>query len=282
MKEVLEIRINQDFAHLLFDDCEGKNLGTSVRIVSITKEDSRYLQIPNIAKKIKRKYGRGFYFGWEIKRTYTKKELLDTNLFRIVVKTTFEPAGEECGTEYDETVACRICGANRKQSGPLHLRKSSIPKKDIARTIAGEVIVSRAFKEACESYSLKGLHFEQVYSRNRPIDYFQLGAVSTKLVLTDKTIAGIDPFDLSESCEGEVYKCPEGHTIGLNLLSELYIKDFRNAEVPDFFETEQKIGVKRGLLRPEALLLCTPNFRKMVLNEKLKGFGFEIAHIEQG
>lgn len=280
MKETFEFRVNLDFADLLFQAHEGKDLGEMVKVVQLTKDDPRLSQMPEKAKEVKSKYDKGFYFGWQIKRTYTRKELAEANLFSVVVKTTFEPAGEECGTEYDETVACEICGANRKQVGPLMLRKSSIPKKDIARTIAGEVVVSKTFKEACESHKLKGLSFEQVYSRNKPIDFFQINPGSPKLILTDKTIAGIDPFDLSESCEGEVYKCPKGHTIGLNLLSELYVKSLPQIAEFDFFVTEQKIGVKRGLLRPEPLYLCSQEFRKMVLEEKLKGFDFEIAHIE--
>jgi ribosomal protein S14 len=44
--------------------------------------------------------------------------------------------------------------------------------------------------------------------------------------------------------------------------------------------SKQMIGVKRGLLRLEPLYLCSREFRKIALEEKLKGFEFEIAHIE--
>lgn len=280
MKEIVEFRVSYDFAHLLFNEGEGKNLGTSVRIVKLEKDDPKFSRIPVIAKEVKKKHGRGFYFGWQIKRKYTKKELEGATLLQVKVKSNFEPAGEECGTEYNESTACEICGANRKQIGPLRLQKSSIPKKDIARTIAGEVIVSGYFKKAFESSNLKGIKFEQVFSKDKPIDFFQPIPVATELPTTGNTITGIDPFDLSETSDGEVYKCPNGHTIGLNLLSELFVKDLPQIVNFDFFATEQKIGVRRGLLRPEPLYLCSQEFRKMVLNEKLKGFEFEIAHIE--
>jgi hypothetical protein len=42
----------------------------------------------------------------------------------------------------------------------------------------------------------------------------------------------------------------------------------------------ERKGSKRGLLRPESRYLCSSAFRKMVEDEKLKGFVFEVAHIE--
>jgi hypothetical protein len=98
--------------------------------------------------------------------------------------------------------------------------------------------------------------------------------------LSNKTVAGINPFDLSTSSEGEVYKCPYNHTIGLNILSEPVV--LRNSLINDynFFASKQRIGVKRGWLRPNPVYLCTSEFNKMVVEEKLKGFEFEIAHID--
>lgn len=279
MADIIEFRILKEYAHLLLKPGEGKDNGSNV-VVHIPSDDPKFDKVGELSRLVRQKHNDYFFLFHHIQRKYTKKELAEANLFSVVVKTTFEPAGEECGTEYDETVACEICGANRKQVGPLMLQKSSIPKKDIARTIAGEVVVSKTFKEACESRKLKGLFFEQVYSRNKPIDFFQINPGSPKLILTNKTVAGVDPFDLSESCEEEVYKCSRGHTIGLNLLSELYVKNLPQITGFDFFETEQKIGVKRGLLRPEPLYLCSRELRNMVLEKKLKGFDFEIAHIE--
>jgi len=77
--------------------------------------------------------------------------------------------------------------------------------------------------------------------------------------------------------EREVYKCPKGHTIGLNLLSEPYVLKIAVIDEYDYFVSRQKIGVKRGLLRPEPIYLCSQSFRTMVLEEKLTGFDFEIA-----
>jgi len=290
MKETLELRINYDYAHLLFKADEGKNLGTSVKVVELSKEDPRYNQVPIIAEEVKRKYDRGFFFGWQIKRKYSKKELETATLLHLKIKKTFEPTGEECGTLYDEAVACEICGANRKQISPLILKKGTIPKKDIARTIGGEVVVSEKFVNAARQRNLKGLQFSPISVEK----YYQLIA-DTEVELSHRTVAGVDPWDFSEGSNGieftvsegrpvkfekEIYKCPEGDTIGLNLLSEPYVLNSQSIGEHDFFASKQKIGVKRGLLRPEPIYFCSPAFRKMIEEEKLSGFEFEITNIE--
>lgn len=296
MKETLELRINYDYAHLLFKADEGRDLGQlskSIKIIELSKDDPRYNQIPIISKLVKEKYDKGFFFGWQIKRKYSKKEIDAATLLQVKIKTTFEPAGEECGTLYDETIACEICGANRKQISPLKLKIGSIPKKDIARTIAGEVVVSEKFAAFFKQRGLKGAALEPVVLGKGVSGYYQLIS-SPEIELSKNTVAGVDPFDFSEGSEGvefivpggypikfekEVYKCPKGHTIGLNLLSEAYVLSSPLISDYDFFSSKQKIGVKRGLLRPDPLFLCSPAFRKMVEEEKLSGFDFEIAHI---
>lgn len=295
MKETLEIRINYDYAHLLFKNDEGRNIGTLVKIVEISKDDPRYKQIPIISKQVKEKYNKGFFFGWKIKREYNKSEIEKAPLFHFKIKTEFEPAGEECGTLYDESIACKICGANREQKGSLKLKYGSIPKKDIARTIAGEVIVSERFAMAYNDRDLKGSSCKQIYLDQGDLGYYQLVISSPKLELTEKTVAGETPFESSEKSTGsiysvsgyefvmaqEIYKCPLGHTIGLNLISEPQIFKTSAIKNYDVFESKQKIGVKRGLLRPEPIYFCSPAFRKMIIEEKLSGFYFEIAHIQK-
>lgn len=279
MKEILELRINYDYANLLFKADEGKNLGTSVKVVELSKDDPRYNQVPIIAKQIQQKYEKAFFFGWEIKRKYSKKELEAVTLLHLKIKTVFEPAGEECGTLYDETASCEVCGANRKQISPLTLKHGSVPKKDIARTIAGEVVVSEKFAAACKQRGLKGLVLEPIIFDKGTSNFFQLTA-SSQIELSHNTLAGINPFDLSTSDNGEIYKCPKGHTIGLNLLSEPYVLNSQSIGEYDFFASKQKVGVKRGLLRPEPIYFCSQVFRKMIEEEKLSGFEFEITNIE--
>jgi len=295
MKEVLSIRINEEFVGLLFRKDEGHSLENVVRLIDISKDDPRYMQIPIISQRVRKKYGKSFYFGWNITRSYTSKEIEQVVLFHTIINSVFEPAGEECGTRYDEGAACEVCGVNRRQIGPLILKRSKIPKKDIAKTIAGEVIVSDKFVRFYEKNELSGVQFAPVYDMKQKLtNYYQLIGTSVELTLSPSTVTGINPFEDGSGSDGaslniyghkvelepEVYKCPKGHLIGLTLLSEPVVKDSTRIKDYDLFTSEERIGVKRGLLRPEPLYFCSPRFRKMVLDEKLTGFLFERANIE--
>lgn len=278
MREVIEFRIGNEYAHLLLKPNEGKR-NSSNTIIHITKDDPKFEQIRILDKQIREQNNDFFFLYSNIKREYSKKEIETANLLQMVIKTTFEPAGEECGTIYDETVACEICGANRKQIGLLKLKKGTIPKKDIARTIAGEIVVTEKFKSAVELRNLKGLEMLPVELAKGVSGYYQLVSLS-EIELSQNTVAGVNLFDLSTNCEGEIYKCPKGHTIGLNLLSEAFVLNSPSISENDFLVSKQKIGVKRGLLRPEPIYFCSQAFRKMVEEEKLSGFEFEITNIE--
>jgi hypothetical protein len=295
MKELIEFRIFKDYYHLLSKPNNAKYNGV-VYIIEVEKEDPLYEEIGRLNKIVKEKYNEYFFGYYKIKRKYSEQELYMATLFHIKIKTTFEPTGEECGTLYDETAACEVCGANRKQISPLFLKTGTIPKKDIARTIGGEIVVSEKFFNAIKQRNLTGLMLTPVNSQKGILKYYQLTA-STEVELSSKTIVGGDPFNLeiegSEAMEftvsnsyhikfeKEIYKCPKGDLIGLNLLSEPYVLNNQSFKKYDFFASKQKVGVKRGLLCPEPIYFCSPAFRKMVLEEKLSGFEFEIAHVEE-
>jgi len=274
MREKVELRIYKKYAHLLLYPNEGKDLGLYVG-VEISTNDPRFEKARLLTEEIRKKYNDFFFLYSEIKRKYSKKELDTATLLHLKIKAVFEPTGEECGTLYDESAACKICGANRKQLSPLILKKGTIPKKDIARTIGGEVVVSEKFVNAVRQRNLKGLELNPINVEK----YYQL-TTDKEIELSINTIVGINPFDLSTSSEGEIYKCTKGDTIGLNLLSEPYVTDCPSIKELDFFASRQKIGVKRGLLRPEPIYLCSPAFRQMVEQEKLSGFEFDITNIE--
>lgn len=98
--------------------------------------------------------------------------------------------------------------------------------------------------------------------------------------LSQNSIAGINPFDFSTKSKDEIYKCPKGHTIGLNLISEPYVHDSSEIGSNDILASKQMVGVKRGLLKPEPLYFCYQDFKIMVNEEKLSGLEFELTHIE--
>jgi len=294
MKEILEFRIFDDYYHLLSKPNPAIYNG-SIYVLHITKDDTLFEEIHNLNNFVQKKYNKGFAMYVYTKRTYTNEELEKAALFHVKIKPYFEPVGEECGTIYDETFACPICKSGRKQVGYLILKKGSIPKKDIARTIAGEgeVVLSAKFKSIFEQRNLKGISFNTVMFGKNVTSYYQLNPL-VQLEVADKTVTGMDPWNFPESSEGgeymiqgykikyekQIFKCPLGHIIGANLLSEPHIKNSPLIKENDFFATKQKIGSKLGVIHPDPIYLCSPAFRTMVLEEKLKGFDFEVAHIE--
>ena len=57
----------------------------------------------------------------------------------------FEPEGESCGTEYDDSAACESCGVGRRQVSELVLDIGKLRSLDFAETIASEKILSARF-----------------------------------------------------------------------------------------------------------------------------------------
>ena len=85
--------------------------------------------MPELIKIIQRKYGDSFLYGWHVIREYNDEELNNAQLFHIRIKKTFEPAGKECGTVYDESTACKICGVGRTQIGLYIFNNPLFPKE---------------------------------------------------------------------------------------------------------------------------------------------------------
>lgn len=294
MKEVVEFRIFDDYYHLLPKPNTAKFNGI-VYVIRVLKDDPLFRKIGELNEYTKKKYNHSFYSYYKIRHFYTDQEIANACLLQIKIKSFFEPAGEDCGTRYDESDACEICGCNRNQIGPLKLKKGSIPKKDIAESIGGDVVVSKHFMDAVKFRGLKGICLTPVEYGHGVSDYYQLSATEN-VVLTPNTIAGVDPFDTTTTGneaaefvenghkiiqEKEVFVCPKGHLIGLNLLSEGYVYDSPLIGEYDFFASQQRIGVRRGVFYPEPLYFCSPAFKRMVEEEHLTGFGFEVAHVEE-
>ena len=280
MKETCEFRVVEEFAPQLFGAEEGKRLGDSVRMVELETSDPRFGSIGRLQLKTRTQTNRSFFYGWILKRSYTASELRNASCFHLLFKSTFEPAGEECGTTYDESTACPRCCAGAKQTSPLLLDVKRIPKsKDICRTIAGEVVVSRRVAELFARHGITGAELRPVCSKGASSaeseEWFQLAVQGPEAEISTSTRVGIDPFDDDE--KGEC-RCSLGDLIGLNLLSEVTIKVTSRGSA-DIVRTRQFLGTRRGLLRPEQLIIISPKLSKLIESEKLKGCGVEVAHL---
>ncbi len=343
MRAVCEFRVDEEFAPRLFTATEGKRLGDTVRKVQLATDDPRFDRIGELQRETRMTAGRPFFYGWNIHHLYSKAELLAAGCFRLKVSKTFEPAGEQCGTRYDESRACPGCGAGALQESDLRLDLRRVPRRgDIARTIAGETIVSQRLAERMINAQLSGFELRPVRHKARyedePIDlrkvptgleilhraeavgtphpswgfwvwlnrgenralleqtrveyaaskeaaghrrreptpvWHQLVVRYSQADIVPPTRVGINPFD--DDPKGEC-RCPLGHLLGLNLLSEVFVRAATRGEA-DFICSRQFIGVRRGLLRPERIILISPKVRDLLQSERVKGYEIEVAHL---
>jgi hypothetical protein len=283
LKEVAEFRIEEKDARKLFSKNEGKVLGEKgvfeVRQIFLDTSDPRYFEVGKLEEKfkVKKTY---FFSSWNIERKYTKSELEKAALFQLIFMPEFEPSGEECGTIYDETTACSICGAGAKQTNPLFLRKSSIPKsKDFSYTIAdNELIVSARSKELFQNAGITGVEYGPIVLNKRTkepsTEWFQMLITNSSVEIHPISKFGNEPFD--EDKKGE-YRCANGHKAGLNILSELTVQRETLGKF-DIISTRQFVGLRLGLLRPHRLIVVSPKVRMIIAENKLKGVKIEVAH----
>ena len=281
MQEEFEFRILEEHAHRLFSSDEGKR-GILARTIKISGNDPRFPLIGDIDREFKQRRNGSFFYGWSVCRNYSAEEIASAELFHLIVNSSayFEPAGEDCGTVYDEDLSCSICSAGGSQNGPLYLDINRIPRrKDIAKTIAGEVVVSQRLVDLLVERCVTGIAFHPVRRRRttdiRPTGWHQLDVLPPNAEIVQPTRVGITPFD--DDLDGE-YRCTMGDTIGFNLLSEITISAASRGE-KDVVATRQFIGHRAGVLRPEKSILASPKVRQIFEENKIKGCRFEIAHL---
>jgi len=289
MKEVYEFRVQEKHASRLFEPNEGEKPGwtkqfgdkfVTVRKIELSADDPKFKRVGELNALIQKDRKDFFFAGWNINRRYTASDIARAKLFLLCRIATFEPAGEECGTQYDESAACPSCSSGARQVSPLFLDWKRIPKsKDIARTIAGEIVASKRMVELFESHSITGAKFGPVCHRPATSaeskDWFQLLVTSCEAEVAAPTKMGINPFD--EDATGQ-YRCSRGDLIGLNRLSEVSISR-SSYNGFDIVASRHFVGTRGGLLRPERFLLVSPKLQQVIKEEKLTGCEFEVAHL---
>lgn len=278
MREIAEFRVDEQFAPMLFAEHEGKRLGNFVRKVELQTIDPRYKRVGELQQHLRHSAGKPFYYGWSLTYKYSSRELHAASLLRLKITSVFEPASEECGTKYDESMACPRCGAGAKQITPLFLDVTRIPKgKDISRTIAGELVVSRRVMELFARHGITGATLSPICSgrssSEESNDWFQLAVPNATADIIAPTRVGIDPFDDDETC---MCRCVLGDLLGLNLLSEVTIAASTLCDT-DFACSRQFIGTRQGLLRPERIILISPKVASLIESEKIRGGEIEVA-----
>ena len=196
MQELAEFRVDERFAPMLFADGEGKRLGDSVRKVEIETNDPRLEKVGRLQSELRAKQGKPFFYGWIVRRRYTKDELAAAACFHLTISTVFEPPGESCGTKYDGSTVCPRCGAGAAQASDLRLDLRKVPKgKKIATTIADEIIVSQCLAERMTDAGLTGFELRPVRHKARyEDDPLDLGQVPIgREMLKKAEVAGVTP-----------------------------------------------------------------------------------------
>ena len=162
MRETIEFRIPEEDAAEYLPPGTGELIGYGVRKLIVNAGDLLFFEIGRLHRAF-RSQGKYLFSGREYHRHYSRRELDEAELFHVSPGRVFEPAGEECGTEYDESTACPECGAGATQVSELRLDLRKVPHRtDFAETIAGEQIVSQRLAECLIDARLQGFTLPRV------------------------------------------------------------------------------------------------------------------------
>ncbi|HLM42877.1 MAG TPA: hypothetical protein VK458_03365 [Myxococcaceae bacterium] len=274
MRETIEVRLFADEAKQFLPPAVGRERGLSRRVL-LGLDDPLVEQIRQREQE-KRGQDSSAVTYWQIHRKYTRRELEEARFFWIRIRPFFEPTGEDCGTVYDETKACPTCGFGAKQVGPLHLELERIPKRGIARTLGGEIVVSARLAEQMEAEGLRGYALGPVVSRQGKSTphWYQLLVPECRVELAPQTRVGAD-FFVPEPDEA---RCPEGHVVGFDVLSEVHVQRSSVGEA-DWLCTRQAVGPRMGAYRPLPLLLVSQRLYRFLKARKVTRFDVEVAHL---
>ena len=276
MREFIEFRISDSDASEYLGEV-GWRMGDDglVRCVRLPMEDERVQLIGELDGEFQRAGG-SFFRGWHITRHYTAEEIQSAEVFNLNLHSVFEPCGEMCGTEYDESLACPHCGAGSRQATALRLDPESIPRRNMNRTIAWEIIMSSRLVLAFQSHGITGASFLPVRDTSGRVleNWHQLVVTSAPVDVVPPTQANNGPFDLDLNGD---YRCPQGHVLGLNLISELWLKKDSH-DGSDLARTRQRFGARMGVLRPHPKLLISPKLFRLLRELKVGRLIAEVAH----
>jgi hypothetical protein len=215
-----------------------------------------------------------------VTRRYSAEELRRATLFQLLWTKMFSAVGIETGTIYDRKGACLICEAGPTQVGPLRPRRSDMPVRYAAATTLSraERVVNERVAGIIASEGLTGVECRPVdFSSSRKQD----GPAWYQLVVTGPRLAFVPPsrFADSELDGGEKYRCPAGDVAGHMIATEAYVR-LPDGPHTDVMESEQYIGSANGHIMPRRMIFVSPRFRETMLRAKIRGWDYEVAHVE--
>lgn len=273
MKTFIELRTSEPWFVENLGTTLVKDIGYGVWSLVIDTENAAFAQVNQfVAQKWQTEGVKPFHYA-RYERRYSEEELIQSEFLQISFDSTFEPAGEETGTVYDDSEACEMCGAGRIQRSSLVLDISRIPRRvGFSQTIAHEIIVDRQVYDLMNTYQVSGASLLPVLdSRSLKNSLWYQLMIDAKVdIVTPPTTFGVDPFD-----SGVQYRCVKGDTLGLNVLSELYIHNKNH--IQDINRTSQFVGYRKGLLVPFPLIIISQRFYQILKRHKIKGYHVEVV-----
>ena len=274
MRELIEVRLFADEAKRFLPPHLGQEKGLA-RQVLLELNDPLVERIRQHEQEKRRQDSVAVTY-WQIHRKYTQSELKQARLLWLRVRPFFEPTGEDCGTVYDETQACPKCGFGARQVGPLRLELKRIPKRDIAQTLGGEIVVSARLAEEMKAAGIRGYELGPVVSRQgKPTPHWhQLLLPECQVELAPETRVGADYF----VPQPDEARCPRGHVVGFTVLSEVHLQRTSVGEA-DWLCTRQAVGQRLGPYRPLPLLLISQRLYQFLTARKVNRFDVEVAHL---
>ena len=286
MKSIIKVDFNPKYIHFFGIELTSEEIDSmSVYPKEIDMSSDEYKLFEQLAQKFQKRDSDLLFYGWDYKRSYTKEEMAKARLFTIDVRKWFGQFSMEHGTQYDFVDACPFCHSGARQTTPLYLKRTRfLAHRDVASALTNEIVVSKCFVDMMIQAGIKGLLFgDVILNGKKSEDIYQLLPKAPVLEISDKTIFGTRPFDYSgeESHDGihEIYRCPNGDNLGLQLLSEVYVHDSPLIDNFDFFISRQTFGVVRQLSNVRHIMFCSPRMRRVIIDGNLKGFDFEITNI---
>lgn len=278
MKVTYDLRFFGEVADRYLPPDLGKRMGAARRVVA--RDDSPELEvIERAVEQAEADDGELLLSGWNVRRRYTAEEMRAARFVLLRVDALVEPSGEDGGTAYVEEAACKYCGAGAVQRGALFLRARTLRRpRDFQRTLGGEVVVSKRVAELMSKAHVPPAMFGEVYVRSRSVptlfpSHSQVLTSASYIKLSVETRFGGHPFDKSH--EG---LCPLGDTAGSNSLSELSVVPSVDIESTGLLHTDRYIGVRRGLLRPERMMVISQRLYRELSSASVTGCSFERVH----
>jgi hypothetical protein len=280
MTEHFELRVPSEHASKVFDANEGRDLG-GIRVIRISASDPRLIRISKIQQQL-RSRGDFLVVGWRIIRRYDPAELLDVPWLWIRPTKPIQACGEEYSTKYDDSQSCVICGWGAKQDTYLDLPPSSVPAgHDLTVTWTGEWVASTRFMDAFGETLASCVSWEPIIHSTSRVSksaaFVQMRVNQSTFAIDSRTILRDHLIDYPGAPKSGV--CPFGHTLGLNVISELYVKPVNGKFQGPISATQNGFGQRRGLYRPTPAIIVSQEFYRRFHLESMCGLRFEAAHM---